>query len=220
MVFNKIVLALMLFIPSLGFSVGIKTDVNTTFSSEKSSSGSNEKNINFGEGSGYIKLDREGNQLPGTASSWVCLLDERTNLIWEIKTDNNSLMSKDNTYTWYNPDSLTNGGDEGTKDYGHCEGSACDTYSYVQKINSKSLCGAKDWRMPSKDELLSIIDNGRSDPEVVFDYFPNMPSDWYWTSSIDKKSPHYAWIVNFFGGSTYASNKYSHHRVRLVRDKK
>ena len=46
----------------------------------------------------YTKLDANGNDLPDEATEWVMVRDNVTGLIWESKTDDNSIHDKDNTY--------------------------------------------------------------------------------------------------------------------------
>jgi len=60
----------------------------------------------FGEDSDYLinppsytKLDASGNDLPDSATSWVMVRDNVTQLIWEVKTDDGSIHDRDNTYT-------------------------------------------------------------------------------------------------------------------------
>ena len=50
--------------------------------------------------SDYTKLDAQGYELPKSASSWSCVLDNRSGLVWEVKTDNGGARDKDNEYRW------------------------------------------------------------------------------------------------------------------------
>ena len=52
----------------------------------------------------FTKLDANGNALPASATSWDCVRDNVTGLIWEVKTTS-GLRSWSNTYTWYDPNS-------------------------------------------------------------------------------------------------------------------
>jgi hypothetical protein len=80
------------------------------------------------------------------------------------------------------------------------------------------LGGYSDWRLPSRVELLSIVDLTHSQPSINQTAFPKTPSDWFWTSSVDAENPTTAaWYVYFYFGypKTYAmSNQF---RVRCVR---
>jgi len=169
----------------------------------------------------FTKLGPGGNELPATATSWSCVRDNVTGLIWEVKTDDSGLRDKDNTYTWYNPDGSTNGGSAGTQNGGTCTGGInCDTTSYVQVVNSQGVCGYSDWRLPSVDELRSIVDYSIPYPGPTIDttYFPNTVSNWFWSASPYASSSGYAWYVDFSYGYDHGNGK-SHYglHVRLVR---
>lgn len=67
-----------------------------------------------------------------------------------------------------------------------------------------TLGGHSDWRLPSRIELVSIVDVGRSDPSINGTYFPNTPASYFWSSSLAGRFPAVAWYVNFdFGYSNY-----------------
>ncbi len=50
--------------------------------------------------------------------------------------------------------------------------------------DSLSLEGASDWRLPTRIELLSIVDFGRKEPAIDPAAFPATPSDSFWTSTL------------------------------------
>ena len=157
------------------------------------------------------------NPLPGrNSNNWACTRDNVTGLTWEIKTES-GLRSKNNTYTWYNPDETVNGGGTGSENGGKCEGSNCDTHAYVQVINESGLCGVSDWRLPTKKELLSIVDNGHFKPAVDIRFFLNTLSSHYWTSSPYPEEENSAWQVYFLYGEVSPNNKNQSNNVRLVR---
>ena len=158
----------------------------------------------------FTKLDASGNALPESASEWSCVRDNHTGLIWEVKSTDGGPRDKDNTYTWYNPDSSTNGRSAGTQ-------GSNNTYKYVNDVNAQGLCGASDWRMPTRKELLSIVHNGRINPSIDQDYFPNTEANWFWSSSPYAIDSSYASHVNFSLGGAGSSSKSDLLRVRLVR---
>jgi hypothetical protein len=107
-------------------------------------------------GFSFTKLDGNGNPLSADATLWSCVRDDVTGLTWEIKTDDGGLRDEDWTYTWYNSDPVTNGGDAGTHDGGTCGGGVDrDTDAVVQAVNQLGLCGSRDWRLPRRSELMS-----------------------------------------------------------------
>lgn len=165
----------------------------------------------------FTKLDASGNDLPASATAWSCVRDNHTGLIWEVKTDDGGLRDKDHTYTWYNPDNSSNGGFAGYQNGGSCQGSECDTHSYVPAVNSVGLCGASDWRMPTKLELMGIVHNGRVSPAIDTGYFPNTLATLYWSSSANAGFGTFAWIVEFNSGGVYGWGMYGSQPLRLVR---
>lgn len=166
----------------------------------------------------FTKLDANGNDLPESASAWSCVRDNHTGLIWEVKTNDGGLRDSNHTYTWYNPDSSTNGGSAGTQNGGWCTGSDCDTHAFVQAVNSQGLCGANDWRMPSRKELLNLVHRS-SYPTIDLGYFPNTKWD-YWSSSPVSHLEGNYWSIAFNLGIPFMngkSNGNGYSFVRLVR---
>ena len=153
------------------------------------------------------------------ANNWACTLDNVTGLIWEVKTES-GLRSKSSLYTWYNPNDAINGGDPGRQTGGNCSGSDCNTHAFVQAVNASGLCGAKDWRLPTKKELLSIVHNGRSKPAIDGGYFPNSLPTYYWSGSPYADQANSAWQVYFLYGEAYPNTKNQRGQVRLVRGAK
>ena len=146
-----------------------------------------------------------------------------TGLIWEVKTNDNGLRDKDWHYTWYSTDSNTNGNNAGSTGSDSCGGTLsgygnyCNTSQYVVAINAIGLCGANDWRMPSSDELNSLIHYGVYNPSIDTTYFPNTLSEWYWTATNYAAGPADAWVVYFGNGNVDYVNKASAYAVRVVR---
>jgi hypothetical protein len=80
------------------------------------------------------------------------------------------------------------------------------------------LFGFDDWRLPTREELLGLVDLTRFNPATDAEAFPDTESDWYWTSSPLASSPgSYAWIVNFNGGGASGNHHYYECFVRPVR---
>ncbi len=83
---------------------------------------------------------------------------------------------------------------------------------------SPCLCGASDWRLPDRRELLSIVSNDRVNPSIDASYFPRTVSSWSWSASPYANNSYYAWHVYFSDGDVYyAVSKDGAKHVRLVR---
>ena len=78
------------------------------------------------------------------------------------------------------------------------------------------LLGKKDWRAPTIEELLSIVDYTRCDPAVDTDHFLG-PYAWTWSSTLAKAPAGYAWLVNLDDGDSDRGVVVSHYHVRAVR---
>ena len=162
----------------------------------------------------YTKLDADGNDLADTAESWVMVRDNVTELIWEVKTDDGSIHDKDNTYTWYDSNPETNGGDAGAP------GEGTDTEDFINVVNAESFGGHDDWRLPTSKELAILLDLGRYSPAIDTNYFPNTllssTSTDYWSSTTGASSGS-AWGADFYNGVDFYIFKYSGCYVRAVR---
>lgn len=130
-----------------------------------------------------------------------CIQDDVTGLMWEGKADS-GMRADINTYT--------NFGD----------GRAGDASSYVSSVNATGLCGFNDWRLPTADELQSIVNYGVAYPGPTVDgnWFLNT-QDWaYWTSSsYAGDSSKFAWVYYFDYGDAFNHLRDENFYVRLVR---
>lgn len=70
-----------------------------------------------------------------------------------------------------------------------------------------SLGGHDDWRLPSKKELINIMDYGRTDPAIDPVYFPHTKQGWYWTSSLRAIDSYYAWSIFSANGRSHGNHK-------------
>ena len=175
-------------------------------------------------------------------SRWSCVKDNVTGLTWEVKAAaGGGLQANDYTYTWYNSTNTNDGGDYGIGDTGvstttnyestpsaavagsdNClTNSRCDTEKYVVDVNASNanagICGATDWRLPTRHELVSIANNSTSAPAIEANYFPNTLNSYYWSSSPYAGYSSSAWYVFFFNGYVGSYDKSSSFYVRLVR---
>ena len=189
----------------------------------------------------YTKIANDGSFLPLTTmqgsglNDWGCTQDNETGLVWEVKKSDSDLRDKDSTYSWYNTDPNTNGGNAGTQNGGSCSGSACDTEDFVSAVNSDGLCSGSDWYLPTIEELKDLVfcSNGAvpnsgdscgtsgtyTSPTIEASFFPNAVQSHYWSASTPASLGGFAWGVNFNIGSDSIQGKgsESYGAVRLVR---
>lgn len=59
------------------------------------------------------------------------------------------------------------------------------------------------WRLPTVDELQTILDRSRYNPAINTEMFPDTKSTWYWTSSPCAWDADARWVVLFNGGDVY-----------------
>ncbi|MGO4891427.1 Lcl domain-containing protein [Flavobacterium sp. W21_SRS_FM6] len=178
----------------------------------------------------FTRLDNIGDEVDDSQQTWSCVRDNVTGLIWEVKSAATStdLHSSAHTYSWY----LSEQGDEfsgaQSPTLASCSLTECNTAAYVAAVNSAGLCNFNDWRMPSHQELLSIVHFGRTTPPMIDpDYFPNTADStlapaWYWTNQssadgADSDSSRTAWAVDFNSGNDNFLMKTNVAFIRLVR---
>jgi hypothetical protein len=95
---------------------------------------------------------------------------------------------------------------------------ASNSLGLAKTVNNSGLCGYGDWHLPSKDELVGIVDLTRSDPSINPTFFPNTPSSYFWSGSPSADSSNAAWLVSFYDGYVYGYGyRYDGGSVRLVR---
>lgn len=76
---------------------------------------------------------------------------------------------------------------------------------------------AGDWRLPSRDELATLISPTCKQPAINEESFPDMDLGklWYWTSTVG--SEYFAWLVNFADGQFANYDRSDMGALRLVR---
>ena len=88
----------------------------------------------------------------------------------------------------------------------------------IDDLNHQALAGFADWRLPTVDELLTLVDRTRHHPAIDTGAFPSCKGGCYWSSTPDAESPSgCAWRVSFSGGHCGLNFQGTQGRVRAVR---
>ena len=167
--------------------------------------------------SNFIKISDSGRALAENEAQWECVQDKSNNLTWEVKKNDGGIRDRDHSYSWL---VRSNGKDRGVSNGGRCTGGVnCDTSSYVRALNEQKLCGYSDWRLPTREELETLVEYNKAQNGVMIDsrFFPEAVPSWYWTASENPHSTDYAWYVLFQNGVALNDLKERPKHIRLVR---
>lgn len=94
-------------------------------------------------------------------------------------------------------------------------GNACDWEEAKRYCEQLVLSSRDDWRLPTRIELESIVDDTRANPAIDPLAFPATPARWFWTSSRYSRIPQsYQWTITFHNGR---SDDYAWFNTMLVR---
>ena len=159
-------------------------------------------------GFSFTRLNLDGSLYEGSGDygtdPWACVLDNVTGLIWEVKTNDNTLRDKDLGFTWYDPDNTTFTGTESDQ----------DTDDFITHVNSDAsinsgsgLCGRSNWRLPTVQEIYGLTDYAAtSTPFIDTGYFPNTQNNLaYWAAdlNVNPALSDYVWAYDPFNDQVF-----------------
>jgi hypothetical protein len=148
-----------------------------------------------------------------------CVQDNITGLMWEVKTADGGLRDWNKTYTNYDSTASAqklNGSTYVNPTQADID-AATNSTGFKNSVNATNLCGHNDWRLPTADELQSIVDYGGSSPAIDPIAFPATPSSWFWSASPYVSGSDFAWYAVFGDGGVDGNSRYNTYYVRLVR---
>ncbi|MFO8152681.1 DUF1566 domain-containing protein [Thioalkalivibrio sp.] len=101
---------------------------------------------------------------------------------------------------------------------GHCAGRANRfTWDQANALDA-DLPENGEWRLPTVEELQTLVEFRVFNPAIDPEAFPNTPPSNFWSSSEAAYDAFYAWTVHFANGFSNWRHKRQRFEVRLVRD--
>ena len=157
------------------------------------------------------KVSDRGDILPDSAPEFACVLDDKSKLLWEVKTTQTGLQHQHNTYTWFDGKTGVDNGQYSR----HCHwGEACNTQRYISALNQAKRCQQNNWRLPGARELKTLLNYGDDHLLIDTSFFPQTQAASYW--SADEIDAEIAVDVPFFYGGVGSSDKLFDAHIRAV----
>jgi len=170
------------------------------------------RNTNYAiAGQYFVKVDKDGNYLNKDAAKWSCIYNDVNELYWQVHNE----INFDQTFTLKTIDSA------------------------ITLVNQRMLCGFDDWRLPTKNEMQTIMlcregkyaktsDEYKSckgdylTPTINTQYFPFATEDIYWLYAKTKGMPRLKFreFADFKKGKFAKKRKSKKAKLRLVRSAK
>ena len=86
---------------------------------------------------------------------------------------------------------------------------------YINRLNNQKYAGYSDWRLPTVEELMSLMENKKMNGDLYIDTVFSKKQWYCWTA--DKRSSSSSWVVGFDGGLVRWDDVGSGSYVRAVR---
>jgi hypothetical protein len=174
-------------------------------------------------------------------SSTTYALD--SNKAWFVNFTNGGVNSVDKTYTYHvrcvsgpskgSSNSFTDNNDgtikdnatgliwqkcsQGQNNDATCSGSATtETWANALTYCSGLTLAGRTWRLPTVNELGSLLDTTKTSHPSIDTAFPNTVPNGYWSSTTYAPNTYNAWYVNFNSGNVNFSLKANSYYVRCV----
>ncbi|MCP4107971.1 MAG: DUF1566 domain-containing protein [Desulfobacteraceae bacterium] len=92
-----------------------------------------------------------------------------------------------------------------------------EAHVYIDGLNRKKFAGCNDWRLPTLEELVSLLEDKKVNGFYINPVFECREYGWYWTA--DKRASGGAWLVYFNYGYVDWYNLDYNYYVRGVRSR-
>jgi len=157
-------------------TAGLRIGIDLQLLEQPVYAGLSQTSENAHPATGHTKILAEGTHVAGDdpRTDHVAVIDHQTGLMWAVQ----SIGAPDST-------------DTGLQ-HAQC----------AERCAALRLLGHTDWRLPTRAELVGLIDDTRRNPAIDINLFPRVLPRWHWTSTpwIDpdgKASASDAWYVDF-----------------------
>lgn len=164
----------------------------------------------------------------GSGTTADCITDKLTGLMWP----KNGIIGFSNGSSPYTPlasPELNNADPSHNLVVWSSDGINTEVFTAIANLNTKTLCGYSDWRLPNKVELKSLVNYGAANPadwltgtsgSTACDgaCFVNVQAYYYWSSTTYAPNTLIAWIVSMSNGVvSSAAKSYDNYYVWPVR---
>jgi hypothetical protein len=94
-----------------------------------------------------------------------------------------------------------------------------ESLAYVDNMNHREVFGYPDWKLPSREQLFSLISHMEINPSLPKEHpFINVFNGYYWTSTEVARYRSQAWYVHLGGGRVLKGMKHGSYMVWPVRE--
>lgn len=95
-----------------------------------------------------------------------------------------------------------------------------EAFEVVDEMNAQNMAKRDDWRLPTEQELSSIVEKRCFSPAINTEVFPYSPQSGFWTSTDNPGiNTSRVMLIHFLNGNAYIANKNQTWRIRLIADK-
>jgi hypothetical protein len=166
----------------------------------------------------FTKLDALGQPLAPTALRWSCVQDRQSGRVWENLTRDEGPYHSDWTYSWHDQSlSQPTRATGGACNQRHLN--RCTTELQIQYARTHALCGRTDWRLPTTQELQSLLHPNPEPGQPPFCdcLFAHTRQAGYWSSDVNREhgTPRVS-VLNFATGQPQWHSPGNFFYVRLV----